>query len=224
MKQSKSHLSAVQTPFIEKVCIYYLLAVFIETLETHFGLFVTLLHHQLLFFLLLSSCLSSSVLWPTAACCFLYFFLINNIIPIFKPLVASPSVTSVRQEESNYWILPLRSACLRKSPSCFPAFFYSWSDLRRQNVKDNVETKDRLYVPDHRGSTFRGIQWKLKWGLLFWSREARFESCCWETYRKFYSPLKMLLSAKQNLPVLKCHYFPEGQEGNSACIKCFTFT
>lgn len=60
--------------------------------------------------------------FPTAACCFLYFFLINNIIPIFRPLVASPSVTCVRQEESNYGILALRSARLHKSPPCFPLF------------------------------------------------------------------------------------------------------
>lgn len=45
-------------------------------------------------------------------------FLIRNIISNFRPLVALPSVTSVRQEKSNYCILASRRACLHKSLSC----------------------------------------------------------------------------------------------------------
>lgn len=48
-----------------------------------------------------------------------FFFLIDNIIPTLGLPVASPSVTCVRQEESNYCILALRSACLLISPSCY---------------------------------------------------------------------------------------------------------
>lgn len=45
-------------------------------------------------------------------------FLIKNMIPNFGPLVASPSVTSVRQEKSNYCILASRRACLHERLSC----------------------------------------------------------------------------------------------------------
>lgn len=45
-------------------------------------------------------------------------FLIKNIIPNFMPLVASPSVTSVRQEKSNYCIQASMRACLHRSLSC----------------------------------------------------------------------------------------------------------
>lgn len=45
-------------------------------------------------------------------------FLIKDIIPNVRPLVALPSVTSVRQEKSNYCILASRRACLHKTLSC----------------------------------------------------------------------------------------------------------
>lgn len=94
---SKAHVQEVQTTSSEmcvdqpSLIVSLLLLSFIPKLIYYFfPLFA------------LSFCLYSSVLKPTAACCFLYFFLINNIIPIFRPLVASPSVTCVRLEESNY--------------------------------------------------------------------------------------------------------------------------
>lgn len=45
-------------------------------------------------------------------------FLIKNIIPNFMPLVAWPSVTSARQEKSNYCILALGRACLHRRLLC----------------------------------------------------------------------------------------------------------
>lgn len=92
------------------------------------------------------------VMQPTAACCFLYFLLINNIILIFSPLVASPSVTCVRQEESNYWILALRSACFHESPSVLSSFSSgSRQQLSEQwKMEDVNETKDYHWLPENR--------------------------------------------------------------------------
>lgn len=123
-------------------------------------------------------CLPSSVLSPTAACCFLYFFLINNIIPIFRPLVASPSVTCVRQEESNYWILALRSARLHKSPSCFPVFSSSvafsssylrstmWTIMLKPKISIGCQTTKATHLEEF------CEKWRL--GLLFCRGDARF--------------------------------------------------
>lgn len=61
------------------------------------------------------------VLSPTAACCFLYFFFNQQY---YSQLMASPSVTCVRREESNHWFLALKAACFHKSPSWFPIFLF----------------------------------------------------------------------------------------------------
>lgn len=90
----------------------------------------------------------------TANSCMLfpYFFLINNTIPIFRPLVASPSVTCVRQEEkSHYWILALRSAheILWFFP-VFPVFVFHVNYLsKKRKIRQQLKT---TVDPIHRKS------------------------------------------------------------------------
>lgn len=74
--------------------------------------------------------------------------------------MASPSVTCVRQEESNYWILALRSACLHKSPSCFPVFSSSvacscnyrrsetWKTLLKPKIIVGCQTTEATHLEE----------------------------------------------------------------------------
>lgn len=144
---------------------------------------------------------------PTAACCFLYFFFNQQY---YSQLVASPSVTCVRQEESNHWILALRAACLEKKSLMLSNFFFSFAffgNNKRSEMWKICWNEKNHWMPNCRAMCSE------KWNL-FCSKEARFKNLGLYTefetfpqkfcvcFRDYIMPNATLLLARLNLPVL----------------------
>lgn len=134
--------------------------------------------------------------------------------------MASPSVTCVRQEESNYWILALSSACLHKSPSCFPVFSssigFSSNNMRSKTRK--IMLKPIIIIAFQTTEATHLEEFCRNWclGLLFCRGDARFINLSlntgplysffsWTFYvcYRFYNISDLsLLPARLNLPFL----------------------
>lgn len=151
--------------------------------------------------------------------------------------MASPSVTCVRQEESNYWILALRSACLHKSPSCFPVFSSSvacscnyrrsetWKTLLKPKIIVGCQTTEATHLEEF----CKKKRWCL--GLLFCRGDARFINLnlntgplhpflSWTFYVYCRSSNASLLSAKLNLLVLTMWIW----QAESICLSMASFS